>query len=500
MKRANQTILKKYDTEEIIIVLILLGGVFLSLWQFLYNRSLWIDEAMLALNIIHKDCLELLKPLEYNQVAPILFLQIEKIFSTIIQNSEYGLRIFPLLCFWLSLYFFYKVIRILAENRYVIIIALSLFVFNKVFIYYSNEVKQYMTDVLVLLSVFYFVLKEYKKEEKKYYILGIVGVVSIFLSNVAPIILFTCGLYLFYDNFFVTKKIKIISLSILSVVWLSIFFLYYCFFIYEDPSKEYMMWYWSDRNAFSLLSLPINIGKIFLHDKQSIPNMITCIIMISLFLMGIVNLLLHRKTKIKIIILTCTPLALHVFLSSAFQLYPVDRRLILYTLPCIIIICTIGFDYIKSNLKPPKQRLLVTFIPVIFLFCFLAGFPIRREATRESIKYIDENITEGENIYNYFGAVPAFQYYKDIGYVKTDAHVINSNSEWVVNKCMNELKTLQGKNWLLFPYILDIEENFYITQLDSLGYRKLKEFKMYRSSIYLYDFGEDEMNQVGSEK
>ena len=34
--------------------LIVLFGILLTLFQLLYNRSLWVDEAMLALNIIKK--------------------------------------------------------------------------------------------------------------------------------------------------------------------------------------------------------------------------------------------------------------------------------------------------------------------------------------------------------------------------------------------------------------------------------------------------------------
>lgn len=87
----------KFRFEKISANIILLFGVILVLFQLLYNRSLWGDEAKLALNIINKSYLELFQPLDNGQVAPILFLQIEKIFTTIIPNSEIGLRVFPFL-------------------------------------------------------------------------------------------------------------------------------------------------------------------------------------------------------------------------------------------------------------------------------------------------------------------------------------------------------------------------------------------------------------------
>ena len=241
--------LTKLDSEQKIINAVLLLGVTLSLVQFIYNRSLWRDEASLALNIINKNGLELLKPLDYMQVAPILFLQLEKLFSILLPNSEYGLRLLPLLCFWFSLYFFYGILKLTFKNYYTIIFALSLFVFNYNLIYYSSEVKQYICDVLVLTSIYYFTLKSYKKEETKYYILGILGCVSIYLSNVTPIILFSCGIYLFYNSL-INKKIYFKHMAIVSFVWGITFLSYYYYFIHGHPTSDYMVTYWSNQNAF----------------------------------------------------------------------------------------------------------------------------------------------------------------------------------------------------------------------------------------------------------
>ncbi len=59
-----------------VVVLIALFGVIIAFIQYVSNKSLWLDEAMLALNIINRDYSELLLPLDSIQVAPILFLLI----------------------------------------------------------------------------------------------------------------------------------------------------------------------------------------------------------------------------------------------------------------------------------------------------------------------------------------------------------------------------------------------------------------------------------------
>jgi hypothetical protein len=496
---------KKYTIKEFAVVLLFVAGIFISLMQFLYNRSLWIDEALLALNIIHKNGFELLKPLDHRQVAPILFLQIEKLFSMFIP-AEYGLRIFPLVCFWLFLYFFYKIVKIISRNNYyAIIIALFFVVFNPLFILYSTEVKQYIIDALVLSVIFYFTIKDYQWEQNKYYILAIVGSLSIFLSNVTPIILFTSGLYLFYDNFFVTKNKKIHSLSLMTLTWLVTFSVYYYFFIYEHPLREYMIDYWSQTQGFLLLSFNepmrqfvVRLGCIFLYNKTflikdaSIPSLIMYFIMIILCLVGIINLIRHKK--IKIILLTCVPFVLHLFLSI-FQLYPVSTRTMLYTLPCVILICAEGFNSMAvfSRLKSRKKKSAIIAIGILFLFCGLYSLPIEREEIKNSLKYINENIKEGEKIHVYRDAIPAFQYYVDIEYTNVEfvkhTQVVYDNSKSDIKKYVNGLTDLQGKYWLLFSHVYSWDETDIINQMDSFGYKKTDEFRSETSFTYLYDLG-----------
>src|SRR5215207_11463259 len=81
------------------VILIVLGGL-LRLRQYLTGRSLWSDEAMLALNIVNRNVSGLFKPLDYDQGAPIGFLLVEKISHLLFGRNEYSLRLFPLIAGW----------------------------------------------------------------------------------------------------------------------------------------------------------------------------------------------------------------------------------------------------------------------------------------------------------------------------------------------------------------------------------------------------------------
>ena len=55
---------------------------------------------------------------------------------------------------------------------------------------------------------------------------------------------------------------------------------------------------------------------------------------------------------------------------------------------------------------------------------------------------------------------------------------------------IEQLINLRGNIWLLFSHNYNNEEEYIITQLDSLGYNRIETFRAIGSSTYLYDFGD----------
>jgi hypothetical protein len=502
--------LNKNTAKNVIIIAIPVIGVILSLIQFLYNRSMWEDDAWLALNIINRNAFELLKPLDYYQVAPILFLEIEKLFSVIIPNSEYGLRLFPLLCYWASIYLFYKIVKKELNNTYAIIFALSIFCLGYSFIFFSNEIKQYISDVFVALLMFFLVLKEYKNNKNKYFIIAIVGAISILLSNVAPIILLSCGSILMYDLYKTkSKRGSYYYLSEIFALWLIVFAIYFYYFIYNHPSRVFMTTYWNgsflpfnpfklDFYIFLFKKVPLIIfSALFYINVQKLQTIVLVIILSGLHITGIVYLI--RKRRFKLLFISCVPLLLHLLLS-AFQLYPFDRRLIFYSLFGVIIVCSLGFYCILKNILK-KWSIFAGIVSVsLFSFILFARFPIKYHEVRGCIEYIQGNMYESTNVYVFPVAAIIFKYYGDIGHVSKE---INANTEmieyWLDNTAAylmhqdmdytNDWQTLKGKNWLLISTMTEKEEIDIINRINSLGYKQIKEYRSTGASAYLYDFG-----------
>src|SRR5262249_56663789 len=70
--------------------------IVLRLGQYISNRSLWLDESVLALSIAGRSFRGLLEPLDYSQIAPIGFVMLEKLAVKLFGTNEYALRLVPI--------------------------------------------------------------------------------------------------------------------------------------------------------------------------------------------------------------------------------------------------------------------------------------------------------------------------------------------------------------------------------------------------------------------
>jgi uncharacterized membrane protein len=175
------------------LLLILLGGL-LRVRQYLTGRSLWSDEAMLALNIVNRDFAGMFKPLDYDQGSPIGFLLVEKIFSAILGESEFALRLFPLIVGLISLWLFYLLLKQITSG-FGLLTALALFAFNPRLIYYSSEVKQYILDMAVTISLLLLAAPVFgtSPRKKDFIRLAIGGLIALWFSHPATFVLAGIG-------------------------------------------------------------------------------------------------------------------------------------------------------------------------------------------------------------------------------------------------------------------------------------------------------------------
>ena len=127
-------------------------GMLLRIARYAMNYPLWWDEAFVAVNFIRRDYFDLLRPLDYGQVCPVLFLWAELAVVKLLGFSEWSLRLFPLACSVASVPLFrYAAGRVVRGVS--LLLAVAIFAVSYHPIRHAADVKPYASDLLAAVAV-----------------------------------------------------------------------------------------------------------------------------------------------------------------------------------------------------------------------------------------------------------------------------------------------------------------------------------------------------------
>lgn len=474
-------------------------GALLRVRQYLTGRSLWADEAMLALNIVNREFAGMFKPLDYDQGAPVGFLLIEKLFNSVLGKHELALRLFPLLVGLISLWLFYLLLSRVTSNAG-LWTALALFAFNPRLIYYSSEVKQYIVDVAVTIALLLIAAPVFAAAPRKkdFVWLTIAGLIASWFSHPALFVLAGLGfalgiIYLSRRDF--SSLRWVIGMGILWI--LNIGFLY--ILILKDLSQNaYMREYWqgaflpmppwSDPGWF-LRAIDQNISVQF-----GIPY--ATFFVFALMLAGWAVLLLQNREYA--IIFAC--IFLVTLVASALQLYPVFERMILFLIP-------VGLILLGKTVEALYQRLWNYPFAGIVSVLIAAGFlmygplitslqsfvePKYFEHIRPTMEHLRDSWREGDDLFVSNGALPAFRFYAPFYRLENIPYEFGRREDYrAIHKIGSQLVSFEGQPrvWVLLSHVYERERfnerEFILAFLDDLGERK-REFRVPGTSVFLY--------------
>ncbi|HNQ20635.1 MAG TPA: glycosyltransferase family 39 protein [Bacteroidales bacterium] len=480
--------------------IIIFVGILIRFRQYLFNRSLWLDEAFLALNILKLNYTGLLGPLLHGHAAPPLFLLITKLFTDIAGYSEYVLRFFPFLCGIISLLFFYQLAKHILQKQ-VIPVAIGLLSFSYYAVYYSNEFKQYSVDLLFTILLIFFAFKldeeQYQKRVSIYF--GFIAILSTLFSHTSLFVLSGVLSALFYElliknnetdpkKFLYCEHLK--KLIVISFLSISSFAFHYFLIIRKLP-KNHFYEFWS--NGFIPFP-PTNLSDVKWYLNETIgilKNPIGFGVLYGLafifLLMGIYGFWI-RKEKIYFNLLAF-PLVV-LILASVLQIYPINGRLVLFIIPIIYILISEGMSQFVNSFCPHARIIGILISAFLLLYPVFLGLnliikPIQNEEIKPVIQYCLRNKQEEDKIYIYYGAKTAFEYYTWNNNIYT-LNSIGSNRE-KPEEYLRDLDKLKGTGrvWFLFSHTFPEEEKLYLTYLNYIAV-PLDSFQTVGSSIYLY--------------
>lgn len=446
------------------------------------------------MNIVSKSFNELLGPLDYNQVAPIGFLFIEKTFTFIFGDYDYVLRLFPFISFLVSIPLFYSLSNKIIQSKTIALLACGVYSINPTMIYYSSEVKQYTTDALIGMVIIFTAFYYHSNRNMHsliYY--SIIGAASIWFSNVAVIMLFVVGLYSLYNGVLVKKNPKVL---IPIFFWSASFIVYYALFVHNHPTKEMMMDYW--QYAFLPLN-PFSAGFYdFLYDRVLLSIFSRSLDLGKFWILGVVATLagcifLIKEKNLSVVYLLLAPIFVHLLLSS-LKLYPFGLRFYLYTFPMIILLYSIGLHRIWKTIHDNLVKVPIAFLifPVlVFYYPLITGLPVEKQEIKESLKFLEENIEKEDKIYLYNGAILAFEFYKRY-YPELTGIEVDYGGEYRKDRerYIEEISELDGEIWLVFSHVYpfggptESEEEYIINSIKADSLTIQAEYITTGSSVY----------------
>jgi uncharacterized membrane protein len=137
--------------EQVLAGALVLAGVQIRLYQYLGRRSLWLDEAFLAENVISKSPVDLVSTnLHNDQTAPLAWLFAVGSLADVFGPGEYVLRALPFAAGVLTLFVVWRLCAVMLTGLQVPV-AVGLVASSPYLIRFSNEFKPHSLDVLVVL-------------------------------------------------------------------------------------------------------------------------------------------------------------------------------------------------------------------------------------------------------------------------------------------------------------------------------------------------------------
>jgi hypothetical protein len=422
-RRAMQRRLPERSTVRTIgltpaLSVVIAGGALFRFVQYLHNRSLRVDEAMLALNLMKRPPSSLVDALDYNQAAPFGFLYAERAAIWLAGASPYALRALPLLAALIALPAFVLVARRMLDDA-PLLFATAWFATADGLIFYGSDVKQYSGDVAVgLLLVLAALSLTQRASWRLALIVGLGGAGLVWLSH--PSVFVIGGIAgSFLLETFLRRRLPRGPVAFALAAWLL--------------SASLMALTLPDRLIAVRGSPATTQGGAFpgrSHALSSDSDWLKhlggqtasglglptdrpwAFLTIAAAAVVAVGFVLLARTAPVLTCLLALPLVLAVA-ASWFHYYPLNERTLLFALPSVIVFAGACISLVASSGPRWAAFLLAGIVlvaPAVHAFRTLVH-PDQREEVAPAIRYVVAHWRQSDVLYVHYGASYALAYY-----------------------------------------------------------------------------------------
>jgi len=336
------------------ITAIVLVGAALRLFAYVAARSLWLDEAMLANNIVGRTFVALLGPLGENQSAPWLFLLGERAATVVAGPNELALRLLPLAAGIALPYVVWLTGRRIFDDT-TGVVAAAIVALSPLLLYYSNEVKPYGLDAVVSVSCVLLTLRalDDPSQVARWVVLLLAGVCGLWTAFPSAFVLASCWCALVASADARRSRHARLMLSLAAVTWSAAFAAPYFRVIRLATNDPFLTTFFADRflspwGRGALISLwrlwqDVSIDVFVGRDAVArFPQSTQLVLSVPILILCAVGLReVARRRGAAGVLLLAGPMAMGL-LASILRLYPLTMRLWTFSAPLWVLLVAAG--------------------------------------------------------------------------------------------------------------------------------------------------------------
>jgi dolichyl-phosphate-mannose-protein mannosyltransferase len=484
VEQDSQEIQRTTHVVNILLALIVAVGAVLRIIQYVKRGSLWLDEAMVAVSIVSRPARALLfSPLEFNQSAPPLFLQLAKFSARIFGPTDMALRLPSFLSSIAGLLFFALIARRVLKGT-AAVIAVAFFAVAPMLLIYSSEVKPYSGDVFAAAVLLYVSIRLHASGFSRNWLLTAAATAGavVWLSDTAIIVIGGLGLGLICVAFYEKDRRALRMAAYLAPVWIlaagaAAYGTRRRFAVFTGKLLHSL---WAGgfvplvpRTTRDVLYVPSIIDKFF-REALGIRSLAGLCLVVVLF--GGWSL---WKSKNRAACALITGPVIVAIIAGAAKMYPfTGGRVSLFLAPSFIILLAAGFERIGSiwprRAIPIQAALFLVFVNPFPFVLQLRTPPWLVEQIEPVLSAVAANRKPGDRIYVFWSAVPATMYYGPRHGITPDSWTAGGlhGDDW--HGYVPELDKLRGSRrvWVIFSHSkVPGQREGIMNYLDSLGRR-----------------------------
>ena len=457
-------------------------GVGLRVQAFARGPSFWIDEAMLALNVVHKPIPELLQPLDLNQGAPVGYLVLSKLMMRGFGDSEATFRALSLVAGLAGLLIFARFTHA-ALPQGAARLGTSLFALSPYLVSYSAEFKQYELDAAFAIGLLHAARPVWlgTATPGRQVWLAVAGMLAVWFSHPAAFVLAGVGVAVGVEALRTGERRVVLGRVALGAAWAASFAVCWFGFTRKLGMNPYLLDYWAGQFAPLPPTRPGDFAWIAHHclelfDKPggfASSEFGAGGLAAFCWCLGVAAL---RKEERPLLIALTLPLVL-VFVASGLKKYPFAGRLMLFAVPLLLVLVARGATALMERIRglsvalPPLVAGLLL-LPGVADCWFHVKQPLHAEEAREVVRRLESLHAPGEPVYVYYGAVPAFAYYAWPGPIpREDVTLGAENRGGDPRRFLDEFRPMlaEPRAWVVIAHRQKAEEAAIRAYLDAAG-------------------------------